>query len=107
VQHYGYCFDYSQRGVDAQQRIGSLPHWVQPLAQQMEVGVPVLAELEILCEVCCGWEFTMYNCRLAVANCVMYGYCFDYSQRGVGAQQRIGPLPDGLQPLVQQLEVRV
>jgi alkylated DNA repair protein alkB family protein 8 len=38
VQHYGYCFDYSQRGVDAQQRIGPLPQWMQPLVQQMEVG---------------------------------------------------------------------
>jgi hypothetical protein len=37
VQHYGYCFDYSQRGVDAQQRLGPLPKWVQPLVQRMEV----------------------------------------------------------------------
>jgi alkylated DNA repair protein alkB family protein 8 len=39
VQHYGYCFDYSQRGVDAQQRLGPLPEWVEPLVQRMEVGV--------------------------------------------------------------------
>eukprot|EP00882_Tetradesmus_deserticola_P023481 GHRQ01025550.1.p3 GENE.GHRQ01025550.1~~GHRQ01025550.1.p3 ORF type:complete len:113 (+),score=42.56 GHRQ01025550.1:1228-1566(+) len=38
VQHYGYCFDYSQRGVDAQQRLGPLPEWAQPLIQRMEVG---------------------------------------------------------------------
>jgi hypothetical protein len=56
---YGYCFGYSQRGVGAQQKIGPLPHWVQPLVQQMEVGGPGLTELEHSCEVLCGCEFTV------------------------------------------------
>src|SRR5690348_11823870 len=37
VQHYGYKFEYSQRGVDPQQKLGHLPHWVQPLQQRLEV----------------------------------------------------------------------
>ncbi|KAF6253259.1 hypothetical protein COO60DRAFT_433924 [Scenedesmus sp. NREL 46B-D3] len=43
VQHYGFCFDYSQRGVDAQQRLGPLPEWVQPLTQRMQALPDVLA----------------------------------------------------------------
>jgi hypothetical protein len=48
VQHYGYCFDYSQRGVDAQQKIGPLSDWVQPLVQQMEVGACGSGMYEVL-----------------------------------------------------------
>ncbi|WIA21419.1 hypothetical protein OEZ85_000633 [Tetradesmus obliquus] len=42
VQHYGFCFDYSQRGVDAQQRLGPLPEWVQLVVQRMEALPDVL-----------------------------------------------------------------
>lgn len=42
VQHYGFCFDYSQRGVDAQQRLGPLPEWVQLVVQRMEVSVKLI-----------------------------------------------------------------
>eukprot|EP00878_Enallax_costatus_P028091 GHUV01030299.1.p1 GENE.GHUV01030299.1~~GHUV01030299.1.p1 ORF type:complete len:246 (+),score=19.36 GHUV01030299.1:54-791(+) len=37
VQHYGYKFEYSQRGVDPKQRLGPLPEWVQPLQRRLEV----------------------------------------------------------------------
>ena len=39
VQHYGYKFEYSQRGVDPKQRLGPLPEWVQPLQRRLEVRV--------------------------------------------------------------------
>jgi hypothetical protein len=48
VQHYGYCFDYSQRGVDAQQQIRPMLQWVQPLVQQMEVGACCSANCDLL-----------------------------------------------------------
>jgi hypothetical protein len=37
VQHYGYAFEYSQRGVDPQRQLGELPEWVQPLLPRMQV----------------------------------------------------------------------
>lgn len=38
VQHYGFEFKYSQRGVDLQQRVGQIPSWAAGLAARMEVG---------------------------------------------------------------------
>eukprot|EP00879_Flechtneria_rotunda_P014086 GHRR01014716.1.p1 GENE.GHRR01014716.1~~GHRR01014716.1.p1 ORF type:complete len:408 (+),score=126.67 GHRR01014716.1:55-1278(+) len=42
VQHYGYKFEYSQRGVDSQQKMGPLPEWLQPLLLRMEALPDVL-----------------------------------------------------------------
>lgn len=38
VQHYGYKFEYSQRGVDPKQRLGTLPAWVQLLQARLQVS---------------------------------------------------------------------
>jgi alkylated DNA repair dioxygenase AlkB len=35
VQHYGYRYDYKVRSVDASQRLGPLPDWVQPLVRRL------------------------------------------------------------------------
>jgi alkylated DNA repair protein alkB family protein 8 len=39
VQHYGFDFKYDRRGVDAGQTPQELPGWVQPVLEQIQVGV--------------------------------------------------------------------
>lgn len=35
VQHYGWRYDYSERTISADMRIGPLPNWLQTLAQRL------------------------------------------------------------------------
>lgn len=37
VQHYGYCFEYTQRGVDLKQQVGSMPEWSRDVVQKVQV----------------------------------------------------------------------
>jgi alkylated DNA repair protein alkB family protein 8 len=37
VQHYGYVFEYSQRGVDLKQQAGAIPPWSHDLVQRLQV----------------------------------------------------------------------
>ena len=40
VQHYGWRYDYSERTITADMRIGALPDWLQKLAQRLyETGL--------------------------------------------------------------------
>lgn len=38
VQHYGYRFEYTTRGVDVKERVGPIPEWAQPVVQRVQVG---------------------------------------------------------------------
>jgi hypothetical protein len=38
VQHYGFKFEYSQRGVDLNQQVGHMPDWTQEVVQRLQVG---------------------------------------------------------------------
>lgn len=45
VQHYGYKFEYTQRGVDLKQQVGCMPGWMQPVVQRVQVrGQPESTE---------------------------------------------------------------
>ena len=52
VQHYGYRYDYTQRHISADSKIGDLPVWVQNVAQRLlEQGIfPTLPEQMIVNE---------------------------------------------------------
>lgn len=38
VQHYGYRYDYSKKGISQEHNIGPLPSWVMPLATRLKKG---------------------------------------------------------------------
>lgn len=37
VQHYGYKFEYTQRGVDLKQQVGAMPEWSQDVLTRVQV----------------------------------------------------------------------
>lgn len=39
VQHYGYKFEYTQRGVDLKQQVGAMPDWTQQVLQRVQVSL--------------------------------------------------------------------
>jgi alkylated DNA repair protein alkB family protein 8 len=38
VQHYGFKFEYSQRGVDLKQQVVEMPDWTQTIVQRLQVS---------------------------------------------------------------------
>lgn len=40
VQHYGYRFEYTTRGVDLKEKAGAIPDWQQQVVQRVQVRVP-------------------------------------------------------------------
>jgi alkylated DNA repair protein alkB family protein 8 len=37
VQHYGYKFEYTQRGVDLNQQVEAMPDWTHTVVQRVQV----------------------------------------------------------------------
>lgn len=68
VQHYGYKFEYTQRGVDLKQQVGAMPEWSQDVLTRVQVR----GERELLGGVACGgagvwWWWRRGNIRAASA----------------------------------------
>jgi alkylated DNA repair dioxygenase AlkB len=56
VQHYGYKYDYKARFIDYSMKIGSLPTWVQPIAERLykDGYMPALPDQLIINEYTAG-----------------------------------------------------
>lgn len=59
VQHYGFRFEYMQRGVDLQQQVEPLPDWTQQLVQRVQVSDSTHSAAEAS-SVCCHYFMCVF-----------------------------------------------